>query len=155
MSLDKTLKRFLCDRLSLFSSLFRLLLACNSTQAQVIPDGTLNTIVTSPISGNFTITNGSSAGNNLFHSFRKFSIPTGGTTTFNLVNILDVSTVFNRVTGSNVFNIGGLIKTINSNNPVSLFLINPNDIVFGQNARLDIGGSFAIAQVTCACGSLF
>ncbi|MHC5831863.1 MAG: two-partner secretion domain-containing protein, partial [Nostoc sp.] len=29
-----------------------------------------------------------------------------------------------------------------SSNPVSLFLMNPAGIVFGANARLDIGGSF-------------
>ncbi|KAM3110371.1 two-partner secretion domain-containing protein [Phormidesmis sp. 146-33] len=102
----------------------------------------MNTIVTSPSSNNFTITNGSSAETNLFHSFITFSIPTGGTATFDLVNTPNISTIFSRVTGSNISNIDGLIKTVNSSNPVSLFLVNPNGILFGSNARLDIGGSF-------------
>ncbi|MHC5825729.1 MAG: two-partner secretion domain-containing protein, partial [Nostoc sp.] len=36
----------------------------------------------------------------------------------------------------------GLISTLNSSNPVSLFLMNPAGIVFGKNASLNIGGSF-------------
>lgn len=47
---------------------------CNSAIAQVTPDGSLNTTVSQ--SGNhFTITNGSPANSNLFHSFQQFSVP--------------------------------------------------------------------------------
>lgn len=109
--------------------------------AQVTSDGTTNTIVNT--NGNdFTILNGIDKGNNLFHSFSNFSVPTGGSTTFDLTNTPNITTIFSRVTGSNVSNIDGLIRTLNSNNPVSLFLINPNGIAFGQNAKLDISGSF-------------
>jgi filamentous hemagglutinin family protein len=113
-----------------------------SVQAQqVVPDSSLNTQVTR--SGDtFTITQGSAAGANLFHSFSEFSIPTGGTATFNLVNTPAITTIFSRVTGGRASNIDGLIRTTNSTNPVSLFLINPNGILFGSNARLNIGGSF-------------
>uniref|UniRef100_UPI0006D76849 two-partner secretion domain-containing protein n=1 Tax=Pseudanabaena sp. 'Roaring Creek' TaxID=1681830 RepID=UPI0006D76849 len=107
-------------------------------------DGTLSTTVTSPDNLNFTITNGNqpSNGANLFHSFSQFSVPTGGSATFNLVNTPNITTIFSRVTGGNVSNIDGLIRTINNNNPVSLFLLNPNGIIFGANASLNIGGSF-------------
>ncbi|MDZ8189619.1 MAG: S-layer family protein [Nostoc sp. ChiSLP02] len=114
---------------------------CGFANAQVTPDGTLNTTV-SQTGNNFTITNGSVVNSNLFHSFQQFSIPTKGSATFDLVNTPQISTIFSRVTGGNLSNIDGLIQTINSNNPVSLFLINPSGIIFGANAQLNIGGSF-------------
>ncbi|BAU12100.1 unknown protein [Leptolyngbya sp. NIES-3755] len=107
----------------------------------VVPDSSLGTIVT-PNNGNFTITGGSLAGSHLFHSFREFSIPTGGSASFDLVNTPNVSTIFSRVTGSTASSIDGLIKTINHSTPVSLFLLNPNGVLFGKNARLDLSGSF-------------
>lgn len=72
--------------------------------AQVNSDGTTNTTVNS-INNNFNILNGIQKGNNLFHSFREFSIPTGGTATFN--NSTDVVNIINRVTGGNISNIDG------------------------------------------------
>nr|WP_223805524.1 filamentous hemagglutinin N-terminal domain-containing protein [Pseudanabaena sp. UWO310] len=110
----------------------------------VTSDGTLSTTVTSPDNLNFTITNGNqpNSGANLFHSFSQFTVPTGGSATFNLVNTPNITTIFSRVTGGNVSNIDGLIQTTNNSNPVSLFLLNPNGIIFGANARLNIGGSF-------------
>ncbi|MEH2091314.1 S-layer family protein [Nostoc sp.] len=118
-----------------------MLLWCASVNAQLTPDGTLNTAV-SQSGNNFTITNGSAAKSNLFHSFQQFSVPTGGSATFDLTNTPNISTIFSRVTGGNISSIDGLIQTINGNNPVSLFLINPSGIIFGANAKLNIGGSF-------------
>ncbi|MEM7715157.1 MAG: S-layer family protein, partial [Cyanobacteria bacterium P01_A01_bin.68] len=104
--------------------------------AQVTSDGTTNTTVNST-GNNFNILNGIQKGNNLFHSFGEFSIPTGGSATFN--NSTGVVNIINRVTGGNVSNIDGLLKAQGNAN---LFLVNPAGIVFGENARLDIGGSF-------------
>ncbi|WP_392534757.1 filamentous hemagglutinin N-terminal domain-containing protein [Nostoc sp. C117] len=109
--------------------------------AQVTSDGTTNTQVNQS-GNNFNILNGINKGNNLFHSFSNFSVPTGGSATFDLINTPNITTIFSRVTAGNVSNIDGLISTLNSSNPVSLFLMNPAGIVFGANARLDIGGSF-------------
>ena len=103
--------------------------------AQVISDGTTSTIV-NPNGNNFTILNGIVKGTNLFHSFSNFSVPTGGSANFDLVNTPNITTIFSRVTGGNVSNIDGLIRTLNSSNPLSLFLMNPAGIVFGQNASL-------------------
>jgi filamentous hemagglutinin family protein len=109
--------------------------------AQVTSDGTTNTQIRAN-GHNFTIFDGIARGNNLFHSFSKFAVPTSGAATFDLVNTPNVKTIFSRVTGGEISQIDGLINTINTHHPVSLFLINPAGIVFGQNARLDIGGSF-------------
>ena len=101
--------------------------------AQVIPDNTVGTTV----SGSNLIEGGTWVGNNLFHSFSQFSIPTGSSAIFN--NPVDIQTIFSRVTGNTRSSIDGLIK---ANDTANLFLMNPNGIVFGPNAKLDIGGSF-------------
>jgi len=104
--------------------------------SQVTSDNTTNTTV--KLDGNkFNIINGIQKGNNLFHSFKDFSIPKDGSAVFENSN--DITHIINRVTGGNISNIDGLIK---ANGNANLFLINPAGIVFGKNASLNIGGSF-------------
>jgi filamentous hemagglutinin family protein len=124
------------------SCLVNTILIATDVQAQTITiDGTTPTTVTTT-GLDHTITNGTAAGTNLFHSFQRFDIPTGGSATFDLVNTPNLTTIFSRVTGGSVSNIDGAIRTTNSTNPVSLFLMNPSGIIFGSNASLNIGGSF-------------
>ncbi|OUC11737.1 MAG: filamentous hemagglutinin [Alkalinema sp. CACIAM 70d] len=121
--------------------------------AQVIPDGSLPTTVTSSNARDFTIDGGARSGGNLFHSFSQFSVPTGGSAFFN--NALDVQNIFARVTGGTASNIDGLIK---ANGAASLFLLNPSGILFGPNASLNIGGSFVgttATSVQFADGTVF
>jgi filamentous hemagglutinin family protein len=125
---------------------------------QINADGSLGTTVTSGNGLDFTITNGSAAVGNLFHSFQSFSLPTGGSATFDLVNTPNVSRIFSRITGGSASTIDGLITTANAASPVSLFLLNPNGIMFGPNAKLDLTGSLVLStaqQINFADGQIF
>ena len=84
---------------------------------------------------------------NLFHSFKEFNIYAGDTANFIVTDT--VKNVISRVTGGNVTTIDGTIRsTLRDSGDISqanLFFLNPAGIVFGANARLDIGGSFYVS----------
>ncbi|MCC0178217.1 filamentous hemagglutinin N-terminal domain-containing protein [Waterburya agarophytonicola K14] len=111
-------------------------LHCNDVRSQVISDQTANTQV-KVIDNTAHIIGGTQAGDNLFHSFKQFSLETNGIASFD--HSADINNIFTRITGGNISEIDGLIRTQNDAN---LFLINPAGIIFGANAQLDVGGSF-------------
>ncbi|MGB3402340.1 MAG: filamentous hemagglutinin N-terminal domain-containing protein, partial [Microcoleaceae cyanobacterium] len=115
-----------------------------SATAQIIPDNSLgneSSVVVPNININGLdsdrIDGGAIRGSNLFHSFQEFNIDNGRGAYFS--NPENISNILTRVTGDNISNILGTLGVLGNAN---LFLINPNGIVFGPNARLDVGGSF-------------
>lgn len=109
-------------------------------KTQVIPDTTLgseNSTVNSITELRSRIEGGAMRGENLFHSFQKFDIGEGLEVYF--ANPENIGNIFSRVTGNNISEIFG---TLGVEGNANLFLVNPNGILFGENARLDIGGSF-------------
>ncbi|MBW4595496.1 MAG: filamentous hemagglutinin N-terminal domain-containing protein [Brasilonema angustatum HA4187-MV1] len=112
--------------------------------AQITPDNSLGaeSSVVAPnveIKGipSDRIDGGAIRGDNLFHSFQQFNINVGRGAYFS--NPAGIANILTRVTGGNVSNIQGVLGVLGNAN---LFLINPNGILFGPNARLDVGGSF-------------
>lgn len=108
--------------------------------AQITPDNSLggdNSVVNDTGNGIDSITGGATRNTNLFHSFEQFSVQNGRIASFE--NAPNIQNIITRVTGNSISDIDGAIAARGTAN---LFLLNPNGIVFGQNARLDIGGSF-------------
>ncbi|KYC37919.1 hypothetical protein WA1_05325 [Scytonema hofmannii PCC 7110] len=113
-------------------------------RAQINPDNTLgvensrvtpNTLINGLPSDQ--IDGGAQRGSNLFHSFTQFNVNDGQRVFF--TNPLDVKNIFTRVTGGQASNILG---TLGVDGNANLFLMNPNGIVFGKNASLNVNGSF-------------
>jgi filamentous hemagglutinin family protein len=117
------------------------------TGAQVsVPDNTLpNPSIVTTNGNNQLITGGTARAQNLFHSFSQFSVSDGGVALFEHAS--NIENLLVRVTGSSISNINGTLQTRLSNSPgqqgsANLFLLNPNGIVLGANAKLNLGGAF-------------
>jgi filamentous hemagglutinin family protein len=100
-----------------------------------VADGTLGTQVLGG-NGNFGVVGGVSRGQNVFHSFQDFSVPTNGSVTF--VNPVGNQSIITRVTGGMFSDINGLVNTQGAN----FLLINPNGVVFGPGVQLNVGRLF-------------
>jgi filamentous hemagglutinin family protein len=116
--------------------ILNLLLVSLTLKAEIITDGSLGT-ATSLEGPNFFIDDnlGLQVGGNLFHSFQEFNVYAGESATFSSPD--SVENILARVTGNNASIINGKL-----NSDANLFLVNPNGLLFGKNASLNINGSF-------------
>ena len=127
-----------------FASAPSLLILAPPANAQIIPDTTLgaessqltpNVLVDGAVGDR--IDGGATRNTFLFHSFDQFNINDGQRVYFGSPG--GIETILSRVTGTDVSDILG---TLGIDGTADLFFLNPNGIVFGPNASLDVSGSF-------------
>ncbi|MEL6900043.1 MAG: S-layer family protein [Cyanobacteria bacterium J06606_4] len=117
-----------------------------SASAQSIAtDGTTPTTLTGVNScamGSCVITGGtlSDDGAGLFHSFRTFNIEAGESVTFQ--PNAGVEMIFTRVSELGPLNLSNIDGELAVDGAADLFLLNPNGIIFGSGASLNLEGSF-------------
>ena len=111
----------------------------NRTQAQILPDNTLGSESSVLMPGDVRdlIEGGATRGSALFHSFEEFNVNTGQQVYF--ANPIGIENILSRVTGFNPSQIDGLLGV---DGMANLFFLNPNGIVFGPDAQLDVQGAF-------------
>jgi filamentous hemagglutinin family protein len=141
--LDKNFDKITTAFIPIFVNVIVFLLKIAAV-AQITPDQTLGA-EQSILNRNVTINNrnsdriegGARRGANLFHSFERFNISEGQRLYF--ADPAGVVNILGRVTGQSRSRILG---TLGVEGNANLFLMNPNGIVFGRNATLDVRGSF-------------
>ena len=121
----------------------------NTVAAQVIPDQNLGAessfldpdpnIKINDIPSN-VIKGGATRGGNLFHSFEIFNVREGRGVYFE--NPVGVQRILTRVTGNGISNRSEILGVLGVLGDADLFLINPNGIIFGSKAFLNVKGSF-------------
>ena len=115
------------------------LLTKSSAHAEVVFDGTLG--FRGALQGpNYAIGAelGQQRGGNLFHSFEKFNLNSHESATLSGPN--SVNNIIGRVTGGTASTINGTLRATIPH--ADVYFINPAGILFGANAKLDVGGSF-------------
>jgi filamentous hemagglutinin family protein len=138
------MRSFLSPRIALPLALSSLVLPA---RAQITLDGTLGapSTLTGP---RFEIpaSVGQTRGANLFHSFGTFNLAAGQSANFS--GPASVANILARVTGGAPSSINGTLGS--SIAGANLFLLNPNGVMFGPNAQLDLSGSFAASTADVA-----
>ena len=123
---------------------------CFAQSSNIIPDNSLGAessgVVPLDSAGlNVDVIDGGAIrGGNLFHSFAEFNVAELRGAYFRNPSS-DIQNILARVTGNNPSEILGTLGIFNGTGVISnpdLYLINPNGIIFGENASLDVGGSF-------------
>ncbi|PLX90869.1 MAG: hypothetical protein C0614_00170, partial [Desulfuromonas sp.] len=113
-------------------------LTCLPVQASVVTDGTVGPGVSLP-GPDYQISDTlvTSAGANLFHSFARFDLNSSESATFSGPD--SVTNIISRVTGG-ASTINGQLRSLIPG--ADLYLLNPAGILFGEQAVLDLQGSF-------------
>ncbi|MEM6610709.1 MAG: filamentous hemagglutinin N-terminal domain-containing protein [Cyanobacteria bacterium P01_C01_bin.72] len=101
------------------------------SESSVVENTTLNQSAAELIKG------GAVRGTNLFHSFENFDVGVDQQVYF--ANPDGIANILSRVTGDSASTIFGTLGVAGAAN---LFLLNPHGIVFGENATLNLNGSF-------------
>ncbi|NJN75059.1 MAG: filamentous hemagglutinin N-terminal domain-containing protein [Synechococcaceae cyanobacterium RL_1_2] len=149
LSLSPIAVMFQRDRVMLLSLGLMVGLPWPGVQAQLLlkPDSSLNTTVNSSLPSATSVSGvrsliegGTEIEQSLFHSFEEFNVKAGEEVYFN--NPSGIDHILSRVTGTDDSDILG---TLGVEGDADLYLINPNGIVFGPDAVLDIHGSFFAA----------
>lgn len=83
---------------------------------------------------------GQTRGNNLFHSFHHFNIPTDQQATFSGPS--HIQNVVSRVTGGEVSKVDGTLRS--TVGQADVYLINPSGVVMGPNAKVDVPAALHI-----------
>ncbi|MCV6637610.1 filamentous hemagglutinin N-terminal domain-containing protein [Candidatus Albibeggiatoa sp. nov. NOAA] len=123
------MRRFLC------------LLACltNVAQAEI----SINSEQLSINDGLYNIPQelGQTVGSNLFHSFDRFNLNAGETAQF--IGSEQIQNVISRVIGGEPSLINGTIRSLMPN--ANFYFLNPNGIVFGESAQIQVPSSFHVS----------
>src|SRR4028119_2307492 len=136
--------------LSLPTILINLYFLQAKAEAQsIVPEpNATGTTVSSPAgqTATFNIEGGRTSDTNLFHSFTQFGLSQGQTANFISPNS-KIQNILTRINGGDPSIINGIIQVSGSGTP-NLFLMNPSGIIFGNNASLNVPGSFTATTAT-------
>jgi filamentous hemagglutinin family protein len=120
-------------------------LLASSTHGSVVLDGSLGSAgVLSGPSHAIGANLGRQVGGNLFHSFSSFNLTATESATFS--GPTTVVNIIGRVTGGGLSSIDGRIASAIPG--ANLYFLNPAGIVFGPNAKLDVGGSVLLTTAS-------
>jgi filamentous hemagglutinin family protein len=128
---------FLAKKIVLFNCFF----IFPSALAQIEPDSSLGSESSIFNDGSIidTITGGAVREDTLFHSFQEFNVNPRQSVFFSSPTF--INNIFTRVTGNNASLIQGTLGIGGISN-ANLVLLNPNGIIFGEDAQLNVQGSF-------------
>lgn len=112
-----------------------------------VPSGMDTPTLTPDSNGDIQIdaTIGTGSGGNLFHSFDEFNVQSDETAVFTDSTGSGYENVIARVTGTDDSDIYGGIRTGAGLEGANLFLINPNGVLFGNGATVNVQGAFYVS----------